>query len=341
MATGATAIQQITAGFKSFSDLFATGVPASNDPRLLALFDGTDFLQSGQNLASFLSERVTDPQMVGVSFTNISLQSMNVAQTECLVAFDVIINGTPVHDGPRPWYIVKKNGVWLIQGDRRIANVSVQPRAEYRVSDSSTPIITGLWLDVEDRGGIQLTSAVVTGAGLPTDGVTLINNIQYDYFQFSGQNNGGLYSMTDQAINLIADTGEVYTIKLYNANGLVATYFETIRKRPYLSTQLSTASFPAITAPSVTQMRSFTGGSMTVSWTLPTGLTNDWLDAQIADSSGSNSARIEFSLKPADRSKTGTLNPITNGGQSFTIAQGWIWLGAWDSFGRNLSTSVW
>ncbi|ABQ24833.1 hypothetical protein [Geotalea uraniireducens] len=340
VATAATDIQLISAGFKTFSNLFATSLPSDTNPTLLALFDSATFMLEGQTLAAFLTEITTDKSMIGISFANISIQSMD-ANGNAVVAIDVMQNGKVVNDGPKPFHMIKKtDGKWYMQGDQYIANVNVEPVAEYRVSDTVTPIVTGLRLNIEDRGGKGITSAVVTGAGLPSTGVTIINNIAYHYFEIQGQNGGNLYSMTDTAIGAIADTEESYTIKLYIGTTLAATYTEKLKKRPYLKSELTTANFPTITSPTVAQVRAFTGGNTTVSWTLPTGLTNDWLSAQIADNAG-NSAMFEASLLPTDTSKSFTLNPVTSTGQAFTITQGWLWLGAWDSYGRQLDTVIW
>lgn len=341
VATAATDIQLISAGFKAFSDLFATSLPSDTNPTLLALFDSATFMQEGQTLAAFLSEITTDKSMIGISFAKISIQSMDTAKGTAVVAIDVMQNGKIVNDGPKPFHMIKKaDGKWYMQGDQYIAHVKVEPMAEYRVSDTVTPIVTGLRLNIEDRGGKGITSAVVTGAGLPSAGVTIINNIANHYFEIQGQNGGNLYSMTDTAIGAIADTEESYIVKLYIGATLAATYTEKLKKRPYLKSALTTASFPTITSPTVAQMHAFTGGNTTVSWTLPTGLTNDWLSAQIADNSG-NSAMFEASLLPTDTSKSFTLNPVTSTGQAFTITQGWLWLGAWDSYGRQLATVMW
>jgi hypothetical protein len=97
--------------------------------------------------------------------------------------------------------------------------------------------------------------------------------------------------------------------------------------------------FPTITAPTVAQLRAFTGGSVTVSWTLPAVLDNDWLVMFINDNAG-NSARAEYSLAPSDRSKNIILNATTSTGQTFIPTSGGIWLGVFDSFGRQLGTSI-
>jgi hypothetical protein len=341
MGDAVTDIQAISAGFKRFSDLFATSLPSETNATLLGLFDNATFLQEGENLASFLSEISTDQSMIGISFTNISIQSMDTATGTAVVAFDVIQNGMVSNDGPKPWHMIKKtDGKWYMQGDQYIAHAKVESRGEYHPSDSSNQIYTGLNFSIEDRGGKGLTSAVVTGAGLPPGGVTLINNIASHDFEIQGQYGGNMYSMTDTAIGAIADTGEIYTVKLYIDNTLAATYTDKLKKRPYLNTELTAASFPAITAPTVAQLRTFTGGNTTIRWTLPTGLTNDWLDVQLNDNSG-NSAKAGFGLAPADRSKSFTLNPVTSNGQPFTPTGGYIWLAAWDSDGRQVATSMW
>ena len=346
VAAGVTDIQAISAGFKQFSDLFSAGLPSESNPTLLGLFDSDTFLFQGQNLASFLSEITTGQEMVGISFTNISILSMDTEAGTALVAFDVFFNGKLDNDGPKPFHMIRKaDGKWYMQGDKNIAHVNVEPVAEYRLYNNTSQIVSGMRFNVEDRGGKGITSAVVTGAGLPVEGVTIINNIANDYFEIQGQMGGNHYAMTDTAIGALADTGEVYTVKLYIGATLAATYTEVLKKRPYLITELSPASFPTITSPTLAQLQAFTGGNATITWTLPDGLTNDWLSAQVNDYSGNlgnpgNSAKAEFSIAPADRSKSFTLNPITINGEAFSITNGWIWLGAWDSYGRQFGVSM-
>ena len=342
VGTAVTDIQAISAGFKQFSDLFATSVPSETNPTLLSLFDNATFLQEGQNLASFLSEITTDPNIIGISFANISIQSMDTTNGTAVVGFDVLQNGTSINDAPETWNMVKKNGAWYMQGDLRIGSFNVRPSAQYRPTEIPAPtIMTGFSINFEDRGGRGITSAVITGKGFPIQGLTMVNQVNYDWFTIEGRPPGENYhAMNDAQIGAIADTGEVYTIQVYIGSTLAATYTEKILKRPYLSTELTPDKFPTITSPTVAQMRAFTGGNGTVSWTLPDGLTNDWLSVQINDNSG-NSARAEFSLAPADRSKTFTLNPVTSTGQPFTPTGGGIWLSAWDGDGRQLAISMW
>ncbi|ACM20006.1 hypothetical protein Geob_1648 [Geotalea daltonii FRC-32] len=348
VATGMTDIQKISAGFKQFSDLFATSLPSETNATLLGLFDSATFLDQGQNLASFLSEITTDKEMIGISFTNISIQSMDVAKGTATVAFTVLENGKVSLDAPVAFHMIKKaDGKWYMQGDQYIVGIDIEPVAEYHVTSTTPQIITGIRFNIEDRGGLNITSAVVKGAGLPVDGVTLINNVAYDQFQIQNptQSYGNLYPLTDADIAKIADTGEAYTVELYIGTNTTpaATYTEKLVKRPYLSTELTVDNFPKVTSPTATELYALLGSSAdindSVTWTLPSGLTNDWLSVWVGDNAG-NTARFEAGLLPAETSRSLVLSPVTSTGQRFTITWGNIWLGAYDSYGRQLGISM-
>jgi hypothetical protein len=337
-----TDIQAISNGFKQFSNLFATSLPSEANTTLRGLFDSTTFIDGGQDLDSFLSELTTEQFMIGISFTNISLvpgtaEFAGDVMTRVQVSFDVVKNGQIVPDGPPPFWMIKKENKWYIQGNLFIADIEIYALAEYRTHNFSTSeIVNGLRLNIEDRGGRGITSAVVTGKGLPAEGVTLLNNIASERFEISAQNQDNLYVLTDAAITSIADAGEEYTVKLYTNATLSATYTLKLRKRPRLSTELTAANFPAITAPSTQeQLASFAGGTGTISWTVPDGIVTDGLSVDVYDNS-SNNAEVQYDLEPTDRSKSIIFSPLP----TFTPTGGWLWLGAMDSYGREFARSI-
>ena len=332
VATGVTDIQAISARFKQFTALYATSIPSASNPTLVSLFDSATFLQSGENLASFLSDITTDNSMIGIAFTNTSVVSMDTTNGTAIVAFDVLQNGIVQQDAPKSWSMIKKaDGKWYMQGDQRVATVHIRSDSRYDVNNNL--IQTGLRLDIEDSAGKGFTSAVVTGKGLAAP-VTLVNNVNQNWFVVSSTNDD-FYSLTDAQIGTIADTGEIYTVKLYTGTVLKATYTERVQKRPYLNSELTTASFASFSATTVTQFSTFKGGSLPVSWTLPSGLISAWYDINLSDNSG-NSASVENSLAPTDKSATGILNAQTSTGQNFTAAHGWLSISTHDSYGRVL-----
>lgn len=151
--------------------------------------------------------------------------------------------------------------------------------AEYHVTSATPQIITGIRFNIEDRGGLNVTKAVVKGTGLPVDGVTLINNVAYDEFQIQSQNQtfGNLYPLADADIAKIADTGEPYTVELYIGTSTTpaATYTEKLVKRPYLSTELTADSFPKVTSPTATELYALLGTNAdindSITWTCLAG----------------------------------------------------------------------
>ena len=340
VATGVSDIQLISAGLQKLSSLFATSLPSETNATLLSLFDSATFMNDGQNLASFLSDLTTDPTMVGVSFANISIQSIDPIAGTAVVSFDVIQAGQIQTDGPQPFHLIKKSGVWYMQGDQFLAHIRIRATAQYQPSITSAPITTGLNLDVEDRGGKGFTSAVVSGKGLSAP-VTLVNQINNSWFTIQGNINGNQYFMNDTQIAAIADSGEAYTVKLYIGSTLSATYTETLAKRPYLSTELTPASFPTITAPTLAALRAFNGGAMTVNWTLPAGLTGNELQITLSDATGSNTAIADYSPLPTATSYPANLTAVTSGGTAFTPTNRMIWLDADDSYGRQLNVGIW
>lgn len=340
VASGVTDIQMLNNALNVMSSLFATSLPSETNATLLGLFDSATFLNDGIDLATFLSEMTSSPNMIGIRFANSSILTIDPAAGTAVVAFDIIQNGKISADGPRPFHMIKKNGAWRMQGDQYLARVRVRPMALYQPANTSAPITTGLNLNIEDPGAKGITSAVVSGKGLAAP-ITLVSQVNTSWFTMEGFPSGtNYYDMTDAQIALIADTGEVYTIELYRGATLAATYYETIKKRPYLSTELTAANFPTITAPTATALRSFNGGALTVAWTLPAGLAADWLSLMLADSTGSNTAQAEYTPRATDTSHSFTLAATSINGP-FTPANRSLWLDAFDGYGRKLQVGLW
>jgi hypothetical protein len=333
VTSGVGDLQAISAVFKQFSALFATKLPSDTNPDLLALFDQATFLQEGGDLESLLSQITTGADMIGVAFANVSIRSIDTKNGTAVVDFTVIQNGVVQQDAPKSWFMIKgSDGKWLMQGDQRIAYVAISSSARY--DTKSSLIQTGLKIDIEDKNGRGITSAVVTGKGLSAP-VTLLNQINHDQFVMQGNDTIVYYFMDDTQIGSIADTGEIYTVKLYAGTTLKATYAEKLLKRPNKNSELTPASFPSFAAATASRFSSFQGGDLPTSWTMPSGLTNSGLDCTLWDGTG-NSANIEYSLAPADRSKTVTLQAQTSTGQTFTPANRWLSLTGADNFGRKL-----
>jgi hypothetical protein len=104
-----------------------------------------------------------------------------------------------------------------------------------------------------------------------------------------------------------------------------------------LNSQLTAANFPVITYPTtLTHLADFADGTGTVTWTMPTGLTNDWLSLGASDING-DSVKAEYGLALTDTSKSIIFTSLP---LNFAPTNFWLWLGAFDSYGRQLGRSV-
>ena len=316
-----TDLQAITAGFSSFSAEMAKA-PAPSDPALLAFFDQTNFKQDGQSLDAFLQQITTNPTILGgtLSFSNIVLDTVpswvstvpSSASVAYKVHFDVLMSGAP---NGREEFIVYKNssGNWILLGNQKVARATIEAletNGPVFSGSSSTPTrvsCTGLFPQINDKGGIGINFAVVTGPGLPAAGLLL-------YADVNGTNSGdfmlaagdpttyagtatvaattnlstcgfsSLYPLADGNITTIANSSMQYTIKLYKdgtgtpsytntGNTLVATYGPTLPAAPLTNAQLTSSLFASAEAatPSILSLATgTTAGTTTVSWTAPT-----------------------------------------------------------------------
>jgi hypothetical protein len=290
-----TDLQAITNYFASFSTEM-TKAPAPTDTTLLAFFDQTNFEQDGKSLAAFLQQVTTNPTILGgtLSFGNIVLDTVpswvttvpSTASASYKVHFTVLINGMT---NGRDEFIVYKDssGNWIALGNQKVAKVTVEALETNGpvYNNSSTPTrvsCTGLWPQVNDKGGIGINFAVVTGPGLPSAGLLLYQDVNgtnaSDFTLAAGDPTtyagtatvpattntstcgfSNLYPLDDTTIGNIAASSMKYTIKLYKdgsgtpsytnpGNTLVATYGPTLVAAPLTNALLASASGPGLFA---------------------------------------------------------------------------------------------
>ena len=210
-----TDYQQIKAQFKKFYALFKSGYPSDTHPDLLALFAVDTFVENGEGLASFLPE-ILCSNFVGTTFSDLSIISMNEAHDKAFVTW--ISSNDPLN--PAGWYLVKKNGTWLFNGDQCIAQYYVRTCAYYHVN-KSVKFSSGVEFGFEANSNTD--KAVITGPGIATQ-ITLNKIIESDW-------TGHFLNLVDAPVNSIQDGAE-YTIQMYLGPELKATYKKIISKKP-------------------------------------------------------------------------------------------------------------
>lgn len=366
VAAGLTEIQQIVAKFDAWTALYAASLPAPDSPQLLALFDPS-FLWMGETLAVSMADMTSDPKLIGVKFTNVSVESLS-ASTAKAKFVALLSSGTTY----RLTFVVNKvNGVWLLAGDQRILDLELLANANYRTAtgNQSGPqgISTGFRL-IFNPGSASpaMHYAVITGKGLPTanagrDGLSPgrlyadYGNGRFGWAQgaYNGINTARLVvngvtifdqslPLSDARIDLIGDN-ETYTVKVYaDPNSSpgnfaddveLATYTEVVGTRPYKSGELTAASFPAVST-TVVQVGTFArnGGTLTVNWTQPTGLKGNELSAFRGNGQG-NTENVE--TEPAGIVTSANLTWLF---PAFNVQGNSLRVRANDVFNRGLQT---
>ncbi|MES2973580.1 MAG: hypothetical protein V4757_08215 [Pseudomonadota bacterium] len=354
VASSFTDFQLITAAFDGFSKLFATSLPASNNAALLALFT-TDFLDDGQDRDAFLSEVTSSPHNIGIRFDTITLQGALApagTPTDGTVSFLITQQGNSF---TKIFRVKKVGSAWMMAGNQHIAMANALTFA--RLQNGSL-IDTGLTFEIKDDGARGIDYAIVKGPGLPVEGVLYVNFTSNNSFgaatgTYAGESTQKLHMnghnqipLGDGAIGSIPDNA-TYTVELWDDGTttgnmgddvLMATYTAKLGKRPHLSSELTTASFAVITAPSAANLTAFAlaGGSQLVTWTLPAGASAVELH-YFRSSVSFNGDNTSIDLAAAATSGTLTMTVWSAGSYGALQANG-INLYIHDAFGRELVT---
>ncbi|MHB8473085.1 MAG: hypothetical protein ACYDC8_09635 [Gammaproteobacteria bacterium] len=285
-----TDLQAVTNYFTAFSVEMASA-PTNNDPKLLAFFDPTNFLEEGKTLTLFLNEITTNPTVVGgaLTFTDISLapvpNGVTNVPTSATAAykanFTVLLNKAPAD---RVEFIVYKTsgGQWLALGDQKKAKAKIGVLETSGLVNGVPKLCTGLNPNIRDRGGFGVSGsvsyAVITSSNatvLPAGGLLLFNDGSGNFSIAAGGPSSyvgtttpqlstncffsSVYPLTDTAIKTI-QPGDLYTIKLYNDKGTPTNLTDD---NPPLATYTVTLPAPPLLSTQLSGAQFPTGGSAT------------------------------------------------------------------------------
>lgn len=294
-AQGMSDWEAIRARFASFEAAFATGLPAPDDPLLLAQFDQAGFLVDGKDLAEFLGEASSDPGLVGFRFMSLSL--VNLTPASATQKGRAVVVSSLGHR-KYPYFNWTMTGIydnttggtnWLHAGNQRIAEVYAQLRSILGLNPSNrTQIQSGIDFEIGQHAGGTLDYAVTTGPGLPASGggasgasagLLMVSRDFGNRFDiasppYSGASTpthpraadrGRMYVLQDGEIAALPPENLAYSVTFYDDNDTssnladdtaVVTYSFTLLKPPLPAGSLSAANFPVITAPTASDVLS-------------------------------------------------------------------------------------
>ncbi len=252
----------IIARWASLEAAFANGLPATDDPLLLAQFDQTGFLDNGSTFDSFIASITSDPSNIGLRFPAVSLITLEAANEmkngKALVTVTLTVGDGSYGYGYMNIYMTglydgasgKTN--WIIAGNQQIADSGAEVRSTlgYNLNNPSE-IESGIdfWSDVPAESPISY--AIITGPGLPTStggvdgksaGVLMVRNNYDNLYIAAGMyigastpvnpratHYGNMYAWTDNEIKALPSDNLTYTETFYNDNGTPGIYTDDVK----------------------------------------------------------------------------------------------------------------
>ncbi|MCW8909030.1 MAG: hypothetical protein OQK76_00265 [Gammaproteobacteria bacterium] len=326
-----TDTQAIATIFNNFQAAFATGLPTSNDQTIISSYFADDFYNDDYNKSLFLTDIFTDPGVIGITFSGVTVTNLDATAGTAEVIFSFGTNGMLEYE-PETWYVAKNSttGLWQLRGDQRIVDVSFS----YHCNDGdgaqnfdgtstwagACGINTQYWDEDFTNNGTVGNAPIASGTVKIIDGTTSavkatvylgtpaggtagdvqVYNEQYGNFQGDWREFGTGAGQIDPSVFSEGDTIEytLYTgdldIITDSANPAVdpATLVTTYTDTVLFVPEITTSKIPTATTATLTAMSNFTlGNDLTVAWTLADGTRNEEVLVEISDSAGN---RVEI-----------------------------------------------
>jgi hypothetical protein len=320
LTAAVTDTQAIANIFTNWSAAFASGLPTGSALTTLQGYLASDFLLSDQTASQFLTDISTNPDMVGLMFSGVSVELTSA--TAANVTFNFGVNGNLFAESVETWFAIKESGTWKLRGDQSIADVGASYQCTNNTSYQSGTSCS-FHVQVEDADfannptqGVAIVSATATVVDGTTGNDKAVVYLDTPTVQQGGEagylqiyNNGnysgdyqpfgtGAGEIDPTALSTTFLAGDSVRIDLYTSaldktipaspvvvGSPVATYFRFMPFAPELDA--ANAPYPAATQATLTAATAYTlGNNLTVSWALAAGTRNDVIALLITDSNG-------------------------------------------------------
>jgi hypothetical protein len=266
--TAIAGINATMAGFVSTVNTNGSALTASQLEAYMAsglVNDGLDEDQYADMLATYLRGDTISAQLMNV-------KNLNLASGVADVVFDLpLVAGT---HNPMEFWFDDVNGVWLLAGDNRMAQLYLG--VEARHNQGAQPTGSGVVLDV----AAEAPTGTVSGISITdASGITGWSNTA---FQANGQDNETYsptptttstvtmdgFSMNNLTLTQLIPAGTQFTYTVTPVSGPVQTYKLSSNAFTQELIKIKNTTLPASSPSSIS---SYTlGGPQTVTWSLPT-----------------------------------------------------------------------
>ena len=333
LTTAVTDTQAIAALFNSFAAAFAEGLPTSAS---VESFFGDTFLHEDQAKNQFLTDITTDPSIIGLVFSSVSVRDLQSTTGTATVDFNVSFNGI-VDIEPETWKLQKDSEQgWQLLGNQHYFEADLLS-FHCNDYDGTDTIASGCGLNVSFEDN-DFTNNGTNGAPLASATMTIIDGNDREtvkdivYLGTSEDSGAGelfVYNQSSQAYQwdyaaFGTDAGDVNP-SIFVVGDIIRYQLYTeqldlsVPSQPAISSGNEVISFdrtlvylpetigryPALTAEALTALNSFNlDEDLMVAWTLKEGTVIDSIWVEINDHQGNYYDVEDESIAPGETSVT-------------------------------------
>ena len=334
LTTAVSDTQAIAALSNNLTAAFASGLPAAS---AIQDYFSNDFYEEDRPKNVFLTDITTDPTLVGLTFSAVSVSDLDSNLGTAKISFYASI-GNYIDPEPINWYVARDSVLgWQFRGDQRIADMYFDFHCnDYDGSDSqsgSCGINTQIWdqdftnngttgnapiasakvsiLDGNDGSTVKAVIYLGTPANASAGEVQVYDEgsqtYQGDWKAFgsaTGEIDPSLLQVNDiiefQLFTEDLDISSPTAPQIASAAIAVTSYQNILLYAPS-----TTGLYPQASASTLAAMSSFTlGNSLSIGWTRVSGTVSDEVLVQVSDSQGNRIEIWDSSFTPDATSTT-------------------------------------
>lgn len=328
LGTTATDTQAIAQIFDAVEAAFANGLPTQAS---IQDYFADDFIEEDNSKDEFLTNITTDPGVIGLMFSGITVTNLDSTVGTAEVTFSFGLNGV-LEVNPEKWFVAKHATLgWQVRGDQRIVETEFNFHCNhYDAADTNFPGACGLNTQLWDN---DFSNNGTNGAAIASGTVKIIDQTDSSIkatiylgtppagtagdvqaYSAQNQNHQGDYIGFDEvspAIFVPGDTIEyaAYTADLDLSNPAapavtgtpIVTYTDTILFAP----ENVLTKMPTATDTTKMAISNFTlGNDLTVAWNLVAGTRIEEVLVRVTDSAGNKIEIWDWMLGTTATSKT-------------------------------------
>ena len=303
--------------FKNFTASFADGLPTAAN---LEAFLAANFLHRDESRAEFLTDVTTDPSLVGLMFSSVSIRELDKNAGTATVDFNVTFNGLTEAE-PETWYVAKNGDLgWQLLGNQLIveADTLTFHCNDYDGTDNH-PGGCGLNAsfydnDFSNNGTVNdAPLASATMEIIDAEDGTVKDIVYFGNADYHGPGELSVYNQTQQEFTgdyanfdgtdggvdpAIFEVGDIIRYKLYTEALDIS-----VPGQPYIPSDQALVTFennllflpkttglyPALTTESINAINNFDPDSdLTLAWSLETGTVIDAVRVEVFDTQGNH-----------------------------------------------------